>query len=138
MTKIYSHINPDKLLHMIVRRGDFSQERTDLCPPEQFIQCAALRFDKGKTFRPHQHIWHRFNGDRIPQESWSVIKGRVKVFFYDLDGQLLHTDIVEAGEATFTFEGGHNYEIQENDTRILEYKTGPYLGQEHDKVFICE
>ena len=41
-------------------------------------------------------------------------------------------------EATFTFEGGHNYEIQENDTRILEYKTGPYLGQEHDKVFICE
>ena len=32
--------------------------------------------------------------------------------------------------------GGHNYEILEDDTHVLEYKTGPYFGIEFDKKFI--
>jgi hypothetical protein len=35
-----------------------------------------------------------------------------------------------------TFRGGHNYLILEDDTIVYEYKTGPYLGQELDKVFL--
>lgn len=136
MTKIYSKINPDTLLHMIVRRSNVKRGRTDLCPNDQFLQCAALRLEKDTTFKPHQHLWHRFNDDRIPQESWVVISGCVKVFFYDLDGSLIHEDIIEAGEASFTFQGGHNYLIMKDDTVVFEYKTGPYYGQEKDKVFI--
>lgn len=136
MTKILSHIHPEKLLHMIVRKQDIPKGRVNLCPDDQFIQCATLRLPQGTTFKAHQHIWHRFNGDRIPQESWVVIKGTVKVFFYDLDGTLIHTDIIEAGEVSFTFEGGHNYEIMSEDSLVFEYKTGPYSGQENDKVFI--
>ena len=37
-----------------------------------------------------------------------------------------------------TFQGGHNYEILEENTRVLEYKTGPYYGQKLDKVFVEE
>ena len=37
-----------------------------------------------------------------------------------------------------TFQGGHTYEILEDDTIVYEYKTGPYKGQENDKVFIDE
>jgi hypothetical protein len=136
MTPIYSKIHPEKLLHLIVRKDAFKEGRIDLCPADQFLQCAALRMNHGKTFRPHQHIWHRINDDRVAQESWAVIKGTVKVFLYDLDGTLIHTDIIQAGEASFTFLAGHTYEILEDDTRVLEYKTGPYLGQEHDKTFI--
>ena len=35
-----------------------------------------------------------------------------------------------------TFEGGHTYTILEDETIVYEYKTGPYKGQENDKVFI--
>jgi hypothetical protein len=35
-----------------------------------------------------------------------------------------------------TFRGGHNYLILEEDTIVYEYKTGPYMGQQLDKVFL--
>jgi len=136
MTKIYSHIHPEKLLHIIVRKQDIAEGRTDICPPEQFLQCATLRLPKGKTFKAHQHIWHRVNDDRLAQESWIVLKGMVKLMLYDIDGTLIHTDYIEAGEASFTFEGGHNYEIMSEDSLVFEYKTGPYYGQEHDKIYL--
>jgi len=34
-----------------------------------------------------------------------------------------------------TFEGGHTYEILEENTSIYEFKTGPYNGRENDKQF---
>jgi len=46
------------------------------------------------------------------------------------------TEILYVGDASFTLEGGHNYEILEDNTLVYEYKTGPYEGQEFDKTFI--
>ena len=71
----------------------------------------------------------------IAQESWVVIKGSGKVFFYDTDMALLETHTLSAGDSSFTLEGGHTYEILEEDTLVYEYKTGPYEGQAKDKVF---
>lgn len=137
MTRIYSKKDPNNLLHMIVQKSMVGEGRTDLCKEQEFLQCAALRFEKGKTFKPHQHKWHTTAPHlRIAQESWVVIIGLVKVFFYDIDGTLLHTDLLAPGDASFTFEGGHNYEILAENTFVYEFKTGPYLGQEHDKEFI--
>jgi cupin fold WbuC family metalloprotein len=92
--------------------------------------------DEGKTFRPHKHIWKEPSFDKmIAQESWVVIRGSVKVLFYDTDMTLLETHVLNAGDSSFTLEGGHTYEILEDDTLVYEYKTGPYEGQEKDKVF---
>ena len=44
--------------------------------------------------------------------------------------------ILEQGDASFTLEGGHNYQILEDNTLVYEYKTGPYEGQKLDKVFL--
>lgn len=133
-TKIYSKINPEKLLHMIVR--DPPEGRINLCPSNQFLQCASLRLPKGTTFRAHKHNWRWFDDDYIPQESWVVIKGKVWVWWYDTDGTLLYDDLIEQGEASFTFQGYHNYEIIADDTLVFEYKTGPYINQETDKTFL--
>lgn len=122
---------------MIVRKGMVQEGRNNLCDDHEFLQCATLRMDKGQTFRAHQHKWYQPGPHlRIPQESWVVITGLVKVFFYDTDGTLLHEDILSPGDASFTFEGGHNYEVMADNTFVYEYKTGPYLGQENDKVFL--
>jgi hypothetical protein len=92
--------------------------------------------EKGKTFRPHRHIWKNRTRDIIAQESWVVITGSVKCIFYDLDNTLLQECILMPGDASFTLEGGHNYEILEEDTFVYEYKTGPYEGQSLDKEFL--
>ena len=119
-----------KLLHMVHTPDDFIEERTDLVGADQFIQCSFLRMNEGKTFRPHRHIWKSPIFDTmIAQESWVVIRGSVKVHFFDTEMQPLETHILRAGDASFTLEGGHTYEILEDDTLVYEYKTGPYEGQ---------
>jgi hypothetical protein len=65
-----------------------------------------------------------------------VLRGRVKAIFYDLDDEVLCTEELNSGDVSITLYGGHNYEILEDDTLVLEYKTGPYYGQKLDKVFL--
>lgn len=133
--KIKSKIN-NKTLHMVNCLED-PKPRIDLVPSENFIQCALLKMDKGKTFPPHKHIKKkRTYKEQIAQESWVVIQGSVKCFFYDLNDELLETAILKQGDASFTLEGGHTYEVLEDNTIVYEYKTGPYEGQELDKEFI--
>ena len=136
MNKIYSKIQPDRLLH-IVNRFEEITGRNDIVPKNNFIQCATLRLSKNKTFPPHKHIKkERHYKEKIAQESWVVIKGSVECVFYDLDGSIIARPILKAGDASFTLEGGHTYIILEDDTVVYEYKTGPYEGQELDKTFI--
>ena len=136
MENIYSKIDPTKVLHVIVRKENLTQGRVEVINEDQFIQCALLNMEKGKTFKPHKHIWKERTRNVIAQESWIVIQGSVKCIFYDIDDQILATPILYPGDASFTLEGGHNYEILENNTLVYEYKTGPYEGQQLDKQFI--
>ena len=136
MEKIFSKQHPDKLLHVIVRKSDLIPGRVEVVPEEHFIQCALLNMPKGKTFRPHKHIWKERTRNVIAQESWIVIQGSVRCTFYDINDQIIAEPILYPGDASFTLEGGHNYTILEDDTLVYEYKTGPYEGQELDKTFI--
>ena len=138
MEKIYSRIEPSKLLHVINRLSDITG-RKDIIPEDNFIQCATLKMEKGKTFPPHKHIIkERHYNNQIAQESWVVIKGKVQCIFYDIDDSIIAEPILEAGDASYTLYGGHTYKILEDDTIVYEYKTGPYEGQKLDKVFIDE
>ena len=138
MERIYSKVD-GRLLHIINRIHEF-QGRKEVIPEDNFLQCATLRMEKGKTFPPHKHITKdRHYPEQIAHESWVVIKGSVKCTFYDLDDTIISNDtILKAGDASFTLYGGHTYEILEEDTLVYEYKTGPYEGQELDKTFIDE
>lgn len=136
MEKIYSKVDPTKLLHVIVRKNEILPGRVDIIPEDNFIQCSMLNLEKDKTFKPHKHIWKKSDRDVIAQESWVVIQGSVKCIFYDIDDTILTEPILYVGDASFTLEGGHNYVILEEETLVYEYKTGPYEGQKFDKTFI--
>jgi hypothetical protein len=136
MEKIYSKTNPDVLLHIIVRKQDITPGRIEVVPENNFIQCALLNMPNGKTFPPHKHIWKERTRNVIAQESWIVIQGSVRCILYDLNDQIITTPILYPGDASFTLQGGHTYEILEDDTLVYEYKTGPYEGQQLDKTFI--
>lgn len=135
MEKIYSKID-NRLLHVINRLEDITG-RNDIIPENNFIQCATLKMEKGKTFDPHKHVTKdRHYPKQIAQESWVVIKGSVKCILYDIDDQIIAEPILKAGDASFTLYGGHTYSILEDNTIVYEYKTGPYEGQNLDKTFI--
>lgn len=142
MEYIFSKVKPKKILHIIHREGDFftlkNEMRRNVIDEKQFLQLGAMRFDEGKTFAPHQHIWKPGEKEVIAQESWVVIKGRVKCSLFDLDGELLAEPILDVGDCSITLEGGHTYTILEDDTLVYEYKTGPYRGQGSDKVMLDE
>jgi cupin fold WbuC family metalloprotein len=145
MKLIYSKINPSKLLHLIHSLKDIESLSTDkglarinVAPVEEFLQLATLKMDKGKTFEPHKHIYKEGEKKVIAQESWIVIKGKVKVIMYDLDDTIIDEVILTAGDCSMTFAAGHNYIIQEHNTIVYEYKTGPYKGIKNDKVLLNE
>jgi cupin fold WbuC family metalloprotein len=121
---------------MIVRKEEIKPGRVDIVSEENFIQCSMLNMEKGKTFKPHKHIWKERTRNVIAQESWVVIQGSVKCIFYDLDDTIIAEPILYPGDSSFTLEGGHNYLIMEDDTLVYEYKTGPYEGQAMDKTFL--
>jgi len=135
MKKIYSKIEPTKLLHLTGSINNLNVNRVDIAPENEYLQLAILNLPNGKTFKPHKHIIHEKITD-IAQESWFVYKGKVKCIFYDLDDTIISEQIIKEGEFSMTFRGGHNYEILQDNTLVLEYKTGPYLGVEMDKTFI--
>jgi cupin fold WbuC family metalloprotein len=136
MIQYFSKVDPSKLLHVVVRKEDLTPGRVEVVPEDNFIQCALLNMEKGKTFKPHRHIFKKRTRNVIAQESWIVIQGSVKCTFYDLDNSVLVEPILNPGDASFTLEGGHTYTILEDNTLVYEYKTGPYEGQALDKIFL--
>jgi anti-sigma factor ChrR (cupin superfamily) len=52
-----------------------------MVPEDNFIQCATLKMEKGKTFPPHKHITkERTYPAQIAQESW-VLRVVLKCIF---------------------------------------------------------
>ena len=135
---IYSKIEPEKLLHIVCHPAQIEESRVDVVDDQNFLQLAILKYEKGKTFKPHKHIYKTVGKQAIAQESWVVVRGKVKAIFYDEDDKILQEEILNEGDLSITLFGGHNYEILEEGTLVLEYKTGPYYGQSFDKVFIDE
>jgi hypothetical protein len=136
ITKYYSNADPKKLLHIVCRAVEIEDDRADLVDAGEYLQLAVLNYEKGKTFAPHKHIFKEVPNRAIAQESWVVLRGSVKAIFYDEEGVLVGEEVLHPGDVSITLYGGHNYEILDEDTMVLEYKTGPYYGQALDKVFI--
>lgn len=134
MRKIYSKVQPDVLCHIVNRKNEIGA-RVDMCPENEYLQVAAFRLDDGKTFKAHKHIVNHRTSD-MTQESWIIIQGKVKAILYDLDDTVLEEIVLEQGDCSITFRGGHNYLCMEDNSLVYEYKIGPYTGQDNDKVFI--
>lgn len=129
-----------KLLHLVIRPNleVMSQvpQRTDLVDSENFLQVASMHIPSGTTYRPHLHLErHREFLNLKAQESWVVLKGEVRANFFDEAGVFIESATLGPGSASFTLHGGHSYEGL-SDAVVLEYKSGPYEGQEIDKRFL--
>ena len=135
MDKIYSKVKKDCLLLTLNRKEDISDNRTDLSPAEEYLQCATKTLTKGMNFKPHRHNKLVRETD-MTQEAWVFLSGKVRAKFYDLDDSLILDTELGAGDCVIVFKAGHGFEVLEDDTILYEFKTGPYFGVEADKTFI--
>jgi hypothetical protein len=136
MEKIYSKVEEGKLLHIINRLSEI-EGRTEAVPEDNFIQCATLKMEKGKTFPPHKHITKdRHYEAQIAQESWVVIEGKVLATLFDIDNSKLAEIELDAGSCMIFFNGGHSLRALEDNTFFYEFKNGPYYGFDKDKCNI--
>ncbi len=132
----FSKIKKELLLHQSVHIIDPTKPgRENISPEKESLQAAYLNLKKDQTFRAHKHIYHNREMP-MAQESWIVISGSIEVTYYDINDEILSTTILKKGECTITYRGGHNYKSLEENSNVYELKTGPYLGQVYDKVFI--
>ena len=138
INSVYSRVDQSVLLHQYFHPyPDASNQftRQNISPENESLQVAYLTLPKGKTFKAHKHIVYDRNMP-MSQESWIVLDGEVKVFYYDLDDSLHSTVILTKGAISVTYRGGHNYLSLTDPAVVYEYKTGPYMGIEYDKVFL--
>ena len=124
---------PKMTCHVIDIGKWVNKERIDYSDEKEFMQVAKHSRPVGRDAPPHQHIRNVRTID-ITQEAWVIVQGKIKAKLYDIDGTLLYETIMEAGNCLITFYGGHGFEVLE-DVTMFEFKNGPYLGVEKDKVF---
>lgn len=135
--KIFSKVESGKLMHIVCTNTD-TDERVNVCPDDALLQLAFLPLKEGQTFKAHKHIEKpvEINGT---SESWIVLRGKVRAILYDLDDSILEEVELNQGDCSITIcpvGAGHNYVCLEDDTLVVEYKNGPYMGIEKDKEFI--
>ena len=131
-----------ELLHEIIRPLSMTSSvstlhREDFSDPSEFLQGALIEIPAGHSFAPHVHLERERSFSNLrAQETWIVMLGQVEVTYFTDKGVRVSTAILNAGEVSITFRGGHGYRTLSSDARVYEFKSGPYEGQEIDKSFI--
>lgn len=102
--------------------------------PDRHLQIAQIEAVAEVEFAPHYHV-QKPSEDHVTEEAWVVIRGHVAVSYFDTDGSFLKTRVLEAGDCTITYRGGHAYSMAPGSL-IYEFKTGPYRDADRDKVML--
>jgi len=117
-----------------VHAGKMSQESLWYSETTDKIQVAKMDYDKGKVFKNHKHNSYDRTGN-ITQECLLVVCGAAKVKLYDNSKNIIDVITLRAGDFLILLEGYHELSIIENETRLMEFKNGPYTSVEKDKTY---
>lgn len=98
----------------------------------EYQQVGTWCYQAGKQLSRHKHNFVERKVTRT-QEVLYIKKGRIKSFIYDKNGVEKGIWIAQEGDIIILLEGGHGYEIIEDETQVLEIKNGPYLGADIDR-----
>lgn len=132
MKRIYSCVEPSRLIMAELRKGEITKYRSDMSPEKEFLQVSGRKANKDLKVKAHKHL-SIDRDSNITQEAWIVVDGSLRGVFYDIDNNILYDTILERGDCVVLYSGGHSLEILEDDTLFYEIKTGPYFGLEADK-----
>ena len=62
-----------------------------------------------------------------------VLKGLIKVNFYNKKNKIFKNLIIKTGDIIIFFQGSHGFEVKKN-SHFVEVKQGPYFKQMDKKI----
>ena len=119
------------LLGLYVSKDSFKDGKKFLTSNESEFQVGVFKLDRGEEIISHTHKDQNRNIVKT-SEAITVISGKIKVNFFDLNQKYLRSIEVSSGESIILVGGGHGIEIIE-DTKCIEIKQGPYK-EDTDKI----
>jgi len=106
-----------------------SQFATSLENP---LQVGVIERGAGDVISAHRHLPVQMNHSGIRQEFLHVMTGKVRVTFFDAEGQRVAERTLGQGDSMLQISGGHGFHFEE-PTRLIEVKLGPYTTLKDDK-----
>jgi hypothetical protein len=107
---------------------------TFFSPPESSFQFGLLTHEAGFIEAPHYHKPVERSISDL-QQMFVVQRGVVIIDLFDDDGNRLREIEMKVGDAIVLIHGVHAIRVIE-DMQCISVKQGPYLGEEHDKIFV--
>ena len=99
--------------------------------PQQF---GYINQKKNHKILPHKHN-KRSTKIIITSEVLILLKGILRVDFYDFKEKYLFSKILEKGQIIFLFHGSHGFKIIK-DVEMIEVKQGPFIKKKDKKKFL--
>ena len=121
-----------KIISINYRDSDWKKGLNFITPNDMFVQVGSWWYEKGKKLDSHIHKEFPRNALRT-QETIYIRKGSVKVLLYAENLEFLSDYILYEGDLAVFCNGGHGFEILEDDTQVIESKNGPFVDVETDK-----
>lgn len=128
-------IHNNKTYALLLFPEDFQPGAKFVSEPDWRLQVGLLTLPPDHAIAAHTHLPQEALPLESTQEFLLVVSGKMEVNFFDETGEPFHTETVRQGEALFHIRGGHAFRFFEQ-TRLIEVKSGPYRGREHDKVML--
>ncbi|MEM3063016.1 MAG: hypothetical protein QW303_05690 [Nitrososphaerota archaeon] len=120
------------IIAIIYRNSDWIRGLNFITPKDLYIQVSSWWYEKGKLLANHLHKEYSRETNRT-HELVYIKKGKMKIFLFDNSKNKIGEVILEEGDLAVLVNGGHGYEILEDDTLIIEAKNGPFISVETDK-----
>lgn len=122
----------DLLLAIIIRDADWEEGSNFASSDDDYQQVGTWGYNRGKKLGPHIHLIEPRKVSRT-HEVIFVKDGRIRADIYTEKEEFLKSVELEKGDTIIVLNGGHGYEILEDNTRVLEVKNGPYVGVDRDR-----
>lgn len=133
MFKIIKIFDNSKLISIILKKT-----KKKIKKRIQFFTHNTLPFQVGLFSHPEKHkIVPHFHNQKLKKiyttsEFLFVLKGRVKVFFYNKKKKIINSKIIEKNDMILLLKGGHGFKILKKAV-LIEIKQGPFFA-EKDKI----
>ena len=123
-----------KLLAIIIRK-EYREKKgvTFFTPNNLNLQCGYMKHNKNHIIKPHLHL-KRLNKIFYTSETIILLKGRLRIDFYDNKKNYLVSRILYSSEIICLISGGHGFKTL-SPCEMIEVKQGPYSVLKDKKKF---
>ena len=120
------------VLAIVIRDADWGKGVNFVSSDKDYQQVGIWGYDREQKLAPHIHLV-KTRQVMHTQEVVFVKNGRIRADIYTEEKEFLKSIELEKGDTIILLNGGHGYEVLEDNTEVLEVKNGPYLGAEEDR-----